>query len=732
MPKSDTPTSSSTTVTTHLQNIKEEEINDDELTQVDRSSPRVLGRISSTSSSSSNIDLNDNLNMLHDIGKSTTNLSLSTPNLHEEMGILSDKGNSKEELALLPPLPHTGELEITPQFDINEVIFERDDISHSSKLETDDVIANLANSTQDAIREDQQFPIVAHGHNSSINDDSQLSATILDNQTSFDLSKALEMTSHSNISNIINGPGSEGRTSSTPISSATLKPYLPSPASGEGEENTTPSSSTSDRAAAIQYDPNKIINPISVSPSIFEQQQNNVPSRERSRSNSSTLASTLRGTIISGLPQNNSSIERNLSRKSNRSRKTTVTFEERLQKLPPLSTQSSSQYAKAVLIEKNIGSHISNAPTLVPSSQMPVTFQSESALTGEGKRMPFLRRASSALLRKTSVKNGYSLTRTNTPTSSAFQTIESELKDAQHPLLIRRSSNIENKQSRRQLSCSKFHVRPDSDPKFVNSNGATEDALRSTSNNVEHVYRKTSLGSKIRRGFTRILSDTNSSKEALTSSPKSIATVCPTASPLSSLATVRSNPITPCSKEKNRVSIDSVSTVNRTSTSFPQSSTDFITSSHEESQTILPKRSASRKILSKNLSKKNFLPELQTRESEIYLDREALNNFVPVLSVTEDAHRINRSSLQTQSTIGLCINNLKNKEGLKLDAKEYVGILTEQQRKEDERYAILEKRFASCTWCSDKDLQHLKKKRISMNKIWSDYVRFYRGKLNSP
>lgn len=190
MPKSDTPTSSSTTVTTHLQNIKEEEINDDELTQVDRSSPRVLGRISSTSSSSSNIDLNDNLNMLHDIGKSTTNLSLSTPNLHEEMGILSDKGNSKEELALLPPLPHTGELEITPQFDINEVIFERDDISHSSKLETDDVIANLANSTQDAIREDQQFPIVAHGHNSSINDDSQLSATILDNQTSFDLSKA--------------------------------------------------------------------------------------------------------------------------------------------------------------------------------------------------------------------------------------------------------------------------------------------------------------------------------------------------------------------------------------------------------------------------------------------------------------------------------------------------------------------------------------------------------------
>lgn len=43
MPKSATPTSSSTTVTTHLQNIKEEETNDDELTQVDRSSPRVLG-----------------------------------------------------------------------------------------------------------------------------------------------------------------------------------------------------------------------------------------------------------------------------------------------------------------------------------------------------------------------------------------------------------------------------------------------------------------------------------------------------------------------------------------------------------------------------------------------------------------------------------------------------------------------------------------------------------------
>lgn len=69
---------------------------------------------------------------------------------------------------------------------------------------------------------------------------------------------------------------------------------------------------------------------------------------------------------------------------------------------------------------------------------------------------------------------------------------------------------------------------------------------------------------------------------------------------------------------------------------------------------------------------------------------------------------------------------------MKLNAKEYVEILAQQQRKEDERYAVLERKFASCRWCSDKDLQYLKKKRISMNKIWSDYVRFYRGKLNNP
>lgn len=732
MPKSATPTSSSTTVTTHLQNIKEEEANDDELTQVDRSSPRVLGRISSTSSSSSNIVLHDNLDMLHEIEKSNTNLSLSAPNLHEEMGMLSDKGNSKEELALLPPLPHTGEMEITPQFDINEAIFERDDISHSSRLQADDVIAELANSTRDATREDQEFAIMAHGHNPSTNDDSQLSATILDNQTSFDLSKALEMTSYSNLSNIINSSSSEGRRSRTPVSNATLKPHSSTPESAEREENTTSSSSTSGHVATMQYDPKETTNFTPVSPSsVFDQQQNNASLRERSRSNSSTLASTLRDTIISGLPQSNNAVERKLSRKSNRSRKNTVTFEERLQKLPPLTTQTLHQYTKVVPAENNIALHVHNLPTPVSNTQTPVTFQSECGLRGGEKKMPFLRRASSVLLRKTSSKNGTNLTRTNTPALSPSQTFEPDLNGRQ-PMLIRRSSNIESKLPRRQLSCSKLYSRLDSDLKSVNRNRASEEALGSTANDAEHVYRKTSLGSKIRRGFTRILSDSNNSKEVITSSPKSIATAGPTALSLSSLSTMGSNPITPSSKENNRVSIDSVSIVNRTSTSLPQSSTDIVSPLREETRINVPKRSSSRKILSKNSSKRDVLPEQQAKASEIYLDKEALRSFVPVLSVTEDTHRVNRSSLQTQSTIGLCIDNLRNKEGEKLDAKEYVEILTQQQRKEDERYAVLEKKFASCTWCSDKDLQYLKKKRISVNKIWSDYVRFYRGKLNNP
>ncbi|AJT75320.1 uncharacterized protein YOL036W [Saccharomyces cerevisiae S288C] len=732
MPKSATPTSSSTTVTTHLQNIKEEETNDDELTQVDRSSPRVLGRISSTSSSSSNIDLRDNLDMLHEIEKSNTNISLSAPNLHEELGVLSDKGNSKEELALLPPLPHTGEMEITPQFDINEAIFERDDISHSSRLEPDDVLTKLANSTRDATGEDQGFVVMTHGHDASTNDDSQLSATILDNQTSFDLSKALEMTSHSNISNIINSSGSEGRRSRTPVSNSTLKPNLSSPESAEREANTTSSSSTSDHGATMQYDPKKIITPIPVLPSsVREQQQNNAPLRERSRSNSSALASTLRDTIISGLPQNINSVERKLSRKSNRSRKNTVTFEDRLQKLPPLSTQISNQYAKVAPAENNIALHFHNLPTPVSNTQTPVTFQSESGLTGGEKKMPFLRRASSALLRKTSAKNCSNLTRTNTPTLSTSSTFESDL-NARQPMLIRRSSTIDNKLPRRQLSCSKLYSRLNSDSKFANSSRASEEVLVSTPNDTEHVYRKTSLGSKIKRGFTRILSDSNNSKEILTLSPKSMVTTGPTELSFSSLSTVGGHPTTPVSKENDRVSIDGVSTFNRASTSLPESSTDDISPLREEGKINVPKRTSSRKILSKNSSKKNVLPEQQTKPSEIYLDKEALQSFVPVLSVTEGTHRINRSSLQTQSTIGLCITNLRNKEGMKLNAKEYVEILAQQQRKEDERYAVLERKFASCRWCSDKDLQYLKKKRISMNKIWSDYVRFYRGKLNNP
>ncbi|CAI4052755.1 hypothetical protein SUVZ_15G1180 [Saccharomyces uvarum] len=735
MPKSATPTSSSTTVTTHLHNIKEEEANDEELTQIDRSSPRVLGRISSSSSSSSNIDLHDNLDMLHYMDKSATNLSLSTPNLHEEMGFRSDKGNSKEELTLLPPLPHTGELEIAPKFDINEAIFEQDDISQSSRLETENLIANLTSSTPDATRESQDFAIMTHDHNMIANDNSELSDAILDNQTSFDLSKALEMTSHSNIGNIIN-PGSDGRTSRTsrtPISTATLKTYSSSPASGERDENTTTISSTSDQAATIQYDPNKILNPIPVSPSsLYEQQQSNRASRERSRSNSGAFASTLRDTIISELPQTNSTIERKLSRKlSNLSRKNTGTFEERFQTLPPLSTQNSSQYVMAASID-NIGSQTYTISTPVPSNQTPITLQSESALTSEEKKMPFLRRASSAILRKKSVKIYPSLTRPNTPTLPSSQTFESGSTNGQHPLLIRRSSNIDYKQPRRQLSCSKSYSRLDSDSKFANSSRPSKEVLRTTSNHVEEVYRKTSLGSKIKRGFTRILSDSNSSREALAASPKITAAGGTTESSLTPISTVRSSPITPSSMERKRVSMDSVSLTNRTSTSYPRSSADIIPTLHEETETNIPKRSTSRKMLSRNLSKRNTLSEQETKGSEIYLDKEALQNLVPVFSVTEDTHHINRSSLQTQSTIKLCIDNLRNKEGLRLDVKEYVDILSQQQRKEDERYAILEKKFASCAWCSEKDLQYLKQKRTSMNKIWSDYVRFYRGKLNSP
>ncbi|EJS41797.1 YOL036W [Saccharomyces arboricola H-6] len=730
MPKSATPTSSSTTVTTHLQNIKEEETSDDELTQIDRSSPRVLGRISSTSSSSSNIDLQDNLDMLHDMDKSTTNLSLSTPNLHEEMGIFSDKGNSKEELALLPPLPHTGELEIAPQFDINEAIFEQDNITYSSRLETDDVIANITSSTQDAIGEAQDFATISRDHNMSTNGNSELSDVILDRQTSFDLSKALEMTSHSKISNIINNLGSEGRTLRTPVSVSTFKPCASSPTSEEYEENTTTTSSSSDHAATIQYDSNKILNPVPVSSSLYDQKQSNISSRERSRSNSSTLVSTLRDTIISGLPQNSTVVERKLSRKlSNRSRKNTMTFEERLQKSPSLSTENSSQYGMTIPAE-NTNFQTQKTSTPVSSSQAAVTHQPESGLRDEQKKMPFLRRASSALLRKTSAgKNGYSMTRMNTSTLSTAQAFESGSTNNQHPSSIRRSADIENKLPRRRLSCSRSYVHLDADPKFVNCSRPSKEASRTISNDVEQVYRKTSLGSKIRRGFTRILSDSNNSREALSPPPKEVATVGPPASPLAYLSTAGSNPILPKPKENNRVSIDSATTVNRTATSLPSSSTDTIPPLREETQANTSKLSTSRRVLSRNPSKKNALFE---QETEIYLDKEALQNFVPVLSITEDTHHMNRSSLQMQSAIGLCIDNLRNKEGMKLDLKEYVGILNQQQRKEDERYAILEKRFLSCTWCSDKDLQYLKKKRISVNKIWSDYVQFYREKLNNP
>lgn len=182
-------------------------------------------------------------------------------------------------------------------------------------------------------------------------------------------------------------------------------------------------------------------------------------------------------------------------------------------------------------------------------------------------------------------------------------------------MLIRRSSTIDNKLPRRQLSCSKLYSRLNSDSKFANSSRASEEVLVSTPNDTEHVYRKTSLGSKIKRGFTRILSDSNNSKEILTLSPKSMVTTGPTELSFSSLSTVGGHPTTPVSKENDRVSIDGVSTFNRASTSLPQSSTDDISPLREEGKINVPKRTSSRKILSKNSSKKMYC--LNSKQSQV-------------------------------------------------------------------------------------------------------------------
>lgn len=133
---------------------------------------------------------------------------------------------------------------------------------------------------------------------------------------------------------------------------------------------------------------------------------------------------------------------------------------------------------------------------------------------------------------------------------------------------------------------------------------------------------------------------------------------------------------------------------------------------------------------------------------DVTVDLDKLTQSIPVITVTDNLSSKNGSEVQVQSNITLddvyrgknyknyrkYIGGTRDKDNDSrkpemMTLREYVEILVKQQQVEDERLAILEKNFGDSGWCSREDLMNLQQKRIIISKKWAERISFYQNKL---
>lgn len=134
---------------------------------------------------------------------------------------------------------------------------------------------------------------------------------------------------------------------------------------------------------------------------------------------------------------------------------------------------------------------------------------------------------------------------------------------------------------------------------------------------------------------------------------------------------------------------------------------------------------------------------------DVTVDLDKLTQSIPVITVTDNVSSKHIMDIQVQSNITLDEvyrgKNYKNyrkyiggtrdrdddsKKPEMMTLREYVEVLVKQQQIEDERLAVLEKNFKDSGWCSKEDLMNLKQKRIIISKKWAERISFYQNKLD--
>ncbi|CCE64448.1 hypothetical protein TPHA_0H02450 [Tetrapisispora phaffii CBS 4417] len=392
------------------------------------------------------------------------------------------------------------------------------------------------------------------------------------------------------------------------------------------------------------------------------------------------------------------------------------------------------------------------------------------------KRPPLLKRASSALLRKTSmihISNSNSVQNNNNikndisaspsmSTASSFEPPTFEQLSDKLNYIAQTTSNTNN---------------PNFDLQSITSS--------SYLSRKDDISRNPSIGSRVKRSFSRIISNGGDSVRRVVSNSnlrdESPSPIYMKNSNLSSLSTnhinsserISSMPVRLSGSGRNasmpsnyrRIgshgagitrSFSATDAIKTSSTNISDSRSSSGRSKSSRTGSLKASSSnngyeSNRNNLNNNISQVPDLSKLNINALKVNVEK--ITKSVPVISVTDDFSSKHSNNYQIQSNIrfdevyyGKANNeenviertssptdeNGKLPEKLKeLTIKEYINLLIKQQDVEDRRLQYLEESFSKSGWSSANDLELLRMKRVAINKKWADRISFYQNKLDA-
>lgn len=373
----------------------------------------------------------------------------------------------------------------------------------------------------------------------------------------------------------------------------------------------------------------------------------------------------------------------------------------------------------------------------------------------DSKKVPLLRRASSAILRKASLRG-----KAETMCSSSASTT---------PVL---QSKPFFESQRTPPSASRYCS------SVIESGRYSDDDLQYVTqiDGSGRCSRNPSIGSRVRKGFSRIMSSSGSVRRVTSSASllDSNATKDMSSSPATDEGTKyeiggtssvddssrRSSPL----ESRRLENVSSGTPVSASTFLSPVTSkglyladqraglvatgVDYTNPSGSDKETSVEnsgrsKREAGSPVEASEESNSND----EDINDDVTVDLDKLTQSIPVITVTDN--RNSKDGLEGQSNISLddvyrgknfknyrqYIGSTREKDGDSkkpemMTLREYIEILVKQQRIEDERLALLEKNFKDSGWCSKQEMASLKQKRIVISKKWAERISFYQNKLD--